>query len=541
MSVRASRPRHLLTTVGALTLIISLAPLPAAAVPEGWTPPARIPGTSGVFNHESATAPDGTDADVWVAQNASDEIVVRGRVRLPGTESWRKVDPYLTDAAQDIKLVGDRSGDFWVTWVRYNPNTGIPQVIVARINSERAAMTTPQTIFDGADYGHQLPLVAVSDRGTVFVAATAQPKVSSNPPRYRAEVGVKAPGAPWRTRFLSPADDFAVARSLAVSPAGHAVVAFRQGYETAASRIRAATRPAGSSTWMVNNVSAAGDGQTVKAAIGPEGTAAVTWNAPASGQDIVRLSYRDVTTDDPWTGTDLVTGPGLHQVEQPVVDEDGYITTFWWDGSIWARQVQDGVLFTPEKVSPDGIRSDVRDVVMGNQGLVGLLYQSYNGSIQNQGLRFRWVDHGAAYAEQVLTLSSDGEANTVQLGLDAADRANVVWAAGVSPVYELRSMGNPPGSPVVVTAPHFGEPVTRATMTGRARVGAKLTCGAGYAVEAKETWWRWYRNGDVIRGEVGRSYTTRKADRGKRVKCAFIGIGLDETLTTLRSRARLIR
>jgi hypothetical protein len=540
MPVHPRTVRLLVVGVG-LALAASLVPSPAAAVPDGWTSPERIPGTSGQFNHESAMAPDGTDADVWIVQTAPGELELRGRVRLPGTTSWQKVDPYVTDAIQDVKIAGDRSGDFWLTWVRYNPTTGIPQVLVARLLSGPAKMTEPQTVFDGADYGHQAPLVAVSDRGTVFVAATARPKEPSSPPRYRAEVAVKELGKPWRTRFLSPVDVFAVARALAVSPNGHAVVAFRQGYDTAEARVRAATRAAGSSAWTVNNLSVAGDGQSMKAAIGPDGTAAVTWNAPASGSEIVRLSYRDVTTDDPWTGADLVTGPGLHQVEQPVVDEDGYITAFWWDGGqIWARQVQDGVLLSTNAVSPGTSRSDVRDVVMGSQGLVGLLYQSYNGAVENQGLRFRWVDHGLAYEEQVLTTLVNGDANNVQLALDAADRANVVWAAGEFPVTELQSMGNPPVAPTVMTTPHFGEQVIAASLTGRERVGSKLTCSAGYVVEAKESWWRWYRDGDVIRGEVNRSYALRSADAGARVKCAFVAFGLGET-TVLDSPAVRVR
>jgi hypothetical protein len=198
------------------------------------------------------------------------------------------------------------------------------------------------------------------------------------------------------------------------------------------------------------------------------------------------------------------------------------------------------VLLSPNAVSPAGIRSDFRDVEMGNQSLAGLLYQSYNAVPQNQGLRFRWIDHGVAYDEQVLTLSSDGSANTVQLGLDASGRANVVWTAGDFPITELRSMGNPPAAPQVMTTPHFGEEVAAATLSGRARVGAKLTCSAGYLVEAKESWWRWYRNGDVIRGEIKRSYTTKAVDRGTRIKCAAVAIGLEET-TVLQSPAKRIR
>ncbi len=278
----------------------------------------------------------------------NEQVAIRGRVRSPGSAAWVKVQRFVTEAAQDIALAGDRKGDFSVSWVRYDPTTGVPQVLFSRLDSRSATLSKPQQPFTDKGYGHQSPQVAVTDGGTVFVSTTASPKVSTNPPTYRAEVGMKRPGEPWRTRFLSPADVHAVVRSLAVSPNGHAMVTFIQGYELAVSRVRAATRPAGAdSTWTVDNVSAPGDAQGAKAAIGPNGMAAIEWNAPSDGNAIVRLAFRNVTTGDPWVSTDLVTGPGFHSVETPVVDPDGYITGFWWNGQISRHAVQEESSSTP--------------------------------------------------------------------------------------------------------------------------------------------------------------------------------------------------
>ncbi|MCZ3386566.1 MAG: hypothetical protein LH630_06300, partial [Actinomycetia bacterium] len=165
-----------------------------------------------------------------------------------------------------------------------------------------------------------------------------------------------------------------------------------------------------------------------------------------------------------------------------------------------------------------------------------IVYQSYDGGT-NLGLRFRWVDHGFAYEENVLTMASDGTVINVQMGLDAADHVNVVWTAGDYPNTELRSMGNPHASPAVVSAPHFGEPVTAATLTGRARVGRVLTCEAGYVVEANDISWRWYRQGDRLSGVSGPKYRLKAADEGKRIKCAMVARGLNGS-TTLTSSAR---
>lgn len=538
MSVRSARRPLLLTAIGVLALVTAGPMLPAHGAPPGWTPPAPLPGTAGLNGQVSATAPDGTDAVLWIVSAPDDQVAIRGRVRGPGSEEWVKIEPYLADAAQDLAIAADRRGDFHLTWVRYNPNTGIPQVLVSRLDGDTAKLTAPEQPFDGAEYGHQTPRVAVTDSGTVFVATTASPKQSSSPPTYRAEVGIKRPGEPWRTRFLSPADTHATVRTLSVSPNGHALVAFVQGYGLAQMQVRAATRPAGTeSTWTVSDVSVPGDAQTARGAIGPDGMAAIGWNSPSTGNELVRLAFRDITTGDEWVSTDLFSG-AFAQVEDPVVDPEGYITGFWWDGRLWARQVQDGIMLDSNSVSPVGIRSDMRDVTMGNDGVAALLYQSYDSGPDNLGLRFRWVDHGVALEENVLTEAADGSANGVQLGLDAANHVNVVWTAGDSPGTALHSMGNPPDAPAVVSAPHFGEPVTAATMTGLARVGRVLTCNGGYVVEANELTWRWYRQGDRISGASERTYEVRPADAGKRIKCAMVARGLVGS-TTLTSSARL--
>lgn len=540
MPALSARRSSWLTAIVALALVGGVASLPAAAAPPGWTSPEQIPGTSGLSGQVSATAPDGTDAVLWIASAADDQVAIRGRVRAAGTEEWVTVQAYVTDVAQDLAVAADPDGDFWLTWVRYNPNTDVPQVLVSRLNSDTATLTPPQPPFDGQDYGHQTPRVAVADNGTVFVATVASPKVSSSPPTYRVEVGMKRPGEAWNTRFLSPADVHTGLRTLAVSPNGHAIVAFTQGYLLADMKVRAATRPKGAdSTWSVATISVPGDAQNVRAGIGQGGMAAVEWNAPSTGTSIVRLAYRDILSDDAWVKTDLISDGGYNPIETPVVDPDNNVTGLWWDGRIWARQLQGGVLQAANLVSPSDLRSDVRGVLMGSDGRAAMLYQQYDTGPVNLGLRFRWVDEGVPAEEQTLTLAGDGSLNSVQLGLDAADRANVVWTSGDYPDTELQSMGNPLPSPVAVSAPHFGEAVTAASLTGRARVGRVLTCAAGYVVEANDVGWRWYRQGERISGESGRSYQVRAADEGKRIKCAMVARGIDGS-TTLTSPARLV-
>jgi hypothetical protein len=169
-------------------------------------------------------------------------------------------------------------------------------------------------------------------------------------------------------------------------------------------------------------------------------------------------------------------------------------------------------------VTPAGIRSDWRDVEMTSDGRVALAYQSYDGAIVSQGLSLVLIDHGTPGSPLQLTSAADGSANTVDLGLDAADGANVLWTAGDYPATELVSTGNPPLVPSVITRPHFGTPVSTAVTTGKPRVGRTLTCRTGYLVEARQVRWRWFRDDSAIRGAREPRYQLREADRGSRVR-----------------------
>lgn len=78
---------------------------------------------------------------IWQSIAPEAKTTKRPSTERPG------VEPYVSDAAQDMAVAADRHGDFWVTWVRYNPNTGIPQVLLSRLDSDTARLTAPQQPF----------------------------------------------------------------------------------------------------------------------------------------------------------------------------------------------------------------------------------------------------------------------------------------------------------------------------------------------------------------------------------------------------------
>ncbi|WP_053226940.1 hypothetical protein [Solirubrobacter soli] len=76
-------------------------------------------------------------------------------------------------------------------------------------------------------------------------------------------------------------------------------------------------------------------------------------------------------------------------------------------------------------------------------------------------------------------------------------------------------------------------------LTGTARVGKRLTCSAGTWTGAPKLTYAWKRNGKSIEGQVKKTYTVRKADRGKKLTCAVTGANAGGTKTVTTRAVRI--
>lgn len=108
--------------------------------------------------------------------------------------------------------------------------------------------------------------------------------------------------------------------------------------------------------------------------------------------------------------------------------------------------------------------------------------------------------------------------------------ASIPWTADPAPTPSV----TPPAGYSTVGTP---------TITGTAKVGRKLKAVPGTWEPAPDTFsYKWYRNGTTIKGATAKTYTLKKADKGKRisVKVTAKGDGL-ETLSVMSAKTAKVK
>lgn len=525
----------LLTACLAALLLASglVAPTPASAAPADWTAPVRIPGTAGLVNPISSTAPNGTDLVVWASTGATPtENIVQAKVRLAGRSQWQTVGGGRLRGSflQGIVIAPTPSGDFWVAYQR-NVAGGGQQVSVAKLDSTSRRWSMRSEIFTDQDANfHAGPEIALGGKGTLVVSAYAAPKEPPpGDPVYRVAVGTRSSEGTWKNRFLSPIDKHAGGHQLAVNAAGDIAVSFIQGYDLPDLTVRAATKAPGKA-WRIRTLSDAGDSQRAQVAIGDDGTAAVVWSATSTSFNAIRLATRDVRRRlDPWVGRDIITGVSVGTDPYAVVNRQGAVTAFWRQSgggttAIWSRHLVGNTLGSPIQLTPLGEVAEFDAVHQRPDGKAVLLYQRFTPAIDSLGLQFRTLDNGVPGPVQVLTgdEAADGDANSESLGISAASQATVIYTRGTYPDTDFVWLSQAQGKPRVMTGPSSGVRVKRPTIKGRARVGEVVSCESGYWIEASHLTRLWFRGVRAISGEAKRHYRIVPADSGGELRCGIV-------------------
>ena len=544
MSFRAIVTAASITALAASTLTAAA----TAAQPPGWTPPTAIPGTAQRTAPWAATAPDGGDLVLWrVPGTTASDRSVKARLRPPGSTTWVRLPRPMVDKpyGSPAAIAPTRGGDFWVVF-RWYTKADFPEVYLSKLDTSARRWTKPKRVFRDPGLGHSEPGIAVTNDGTIYVAARAIPHTPTAPLTSRVEVATKERGSGWDTRFLSPADKQSFAMGVFANPRGQVAVPFIQGRTLAAKRVRVATKGSrGKSTWKVADVSTVGDAQRAYGAIGPDGTVAVAWNAPSTSADTVRLATFRIGAPGGWDVTDAVTGGGTNRAAAPVVAPDGSVTALWEtvnapNSLLYARELAGGTWGAATPFSTAGMQGTLESAQPRPDGTVAAVYHQFSAGPANEGLRFRVIDHGVPGSEAVLTDAGDGSANSVWLGVDAAAGNHLLWTRGDFPDTDFVTMGDPGGQPVAMTKAYVGLLASKATIVGKMRVGNRVSCGGLYWVQAKSVTYRWYRDGSPIRHQTGKRYLLKAADEGRMVSCRAKAEGLGGR-SVLDSSGRKVR
>ncbi len=497
--------------------------------PDSFSSVEAIPGTLGEFNHDSATAADGTDIVLWVAGGSGD-LELKSKVRGPGRTAWKRIPARVANRAniQEIDIAPIGAGDFQVAWVQYKG--GFPEVYTARVNSKKRTWSSPTKVFRHKDYKHGGPSVGVSGNGTVVISGYAQPKESTSPPTYRTVVAVREPGGKFKSAFLSGANTHSSGGLVAVSHRGHLLVSYIVGYNLAEMTVHAATRAPNASKWKKATLSVAGDAQKHFPAIGANGRAAVVWPADSQTSDVLRISTAQVGSGTPtWAGQVVApAGGGSKTSPMAAVAPDGDVTVVWQANTagqavLTSRQLTDDTFGAPVPLTESGSLATAGTFVMRPDGRAALLYGLYEPSpVEPLGLRHLTLHNGTPSPVVTLTDNTAGEHNQFRLGVDAASRGNVVWVRGWPPeTADLVWMGQGFARPDVMTSPWSGKAVDEASI--KKLTNHRLRCDSGFWVEASSRSFAWFRNGAKIPGATKQVYQWGAADQGMKLTCKVTG------------------
>lgn len=513
-----------------------------AAPPPTYTPVAAIPGTAGLFNHSSATAPDGTDVVVWIGSSPGGSQY-DAKVRRAGSQKWATVPPRVVNkpGIQDEVLTAVGSRDFAMAWVEYAD--GAPTVWHSTLDTRARSWSKPVRVFNHPDYDFAGPRIASTGDGTVVVGGYAAPKVPSFPPNYRSVVAVQKPNGSWKQSFLTPADQHSGVRSVSASPRGHLLVTSILGYNLAEMTVHAATRgPAKSDPWRTQTVSAIGDSQSVTGAIGRNGDAALFWSSPANGPTLLRMATAKVTAGPAaWTTREVSPPGGGTDGKQVVVAPDGDVTLAWISSTgLKSRHLSGGVLGGLQTLSPVDRLVGPGTMAMRPDGRVALLYGLYTaGPTTAAGLNLTTLNNGVPAPAVPLSDAAAGAHDLFRLGVDASSRGNVVYARGGPPSgTDLAWLGQNFVRPDVMTSATSGKSLRKAKMK-KVRAGV-LRCQSGLWVEARTIKHAWFRAGKKIKGAKKPKYRLVARDKGKKLSCKVTGKDDAGRSTSVKSRPRKV-
>lgn len=515
----------LATAVAAACLAV---PASASAAPDGWTEQRQIPGTSGIFNHASATSPTGADVVAWIA-GPSGDVRVEARLRAPGGNAWKRVPLRAQHrrSMQDLKLATTPDGDFWLAWEQYNG--GIAEVYAMHLDADRSRWSAVVRPFGrSARYGHALTDLAVSGRGTVLIGGYSQPRDGIG--NYRSTIAVRDPGRAWTSNHLSPASSQSGGVTVDAGAGGDLVAGWVADTDTLATMTvhSAVRKPGASAPWRTTALSEPGGGQQVEVSVGPSGRAAALWPTPANSPSGLQIATVMVPrTSDLW-GIQTVDAIGSPNAVEPraVVDVEGDVAILYRSASgtgipVVARELTGFALGPVDPLTPTTTNNSLDDADLRRNRQAAVVTHEVVGGGLSTGLRYRLLDNGVA--GPALELTDGGiEEDQVRLGHTATGRATVIWVRGSAGPRSLYTTGQLMIRPAVVRSVADPDPVTRAKVTGKPRAGKVVTCRTGLWVEAKDVTYRWTLGGDVVRGADRSTYRVSAGDRG-RLGCRAVG------------------
>ncbi|MEU6653960.1 hypothetical protein ABZ904_32130 [Streptomyces sp. NPDC046900] len=546
MALKIPRPRATVAACAAATAVALAmgAALPATAA--GYT------ASAGPFG--SAVGLTGTDGrqsliDVKVAGNGTAFALWRNKaagattwdiqaaVRPAGSDTWSAPHSLFAsnDAPAPAVLTVTADGHAEAAWRTGNYNDGSLAAVSAGWDPATGKWSDPITLTAYAGLDLSMPQMAAAADGTV-TAVWVQGDGGWN---YEAMTATLAPGATaWSAphRLGSFSNGFIEQFSLAVAPDGAATTVWDAWDRTSDSNVDSiVTRATPGGDWSSPVALPGADAKStdVQVSMSAKGATTVLWQSATNGVETLKSLSRPSPTGS-W-GAVQTAVPILQDNDDsgPLTAPNGDVTYVWagWAGSAGmpivqavTRSASTGTWSAPKTLSTGYVNWQV-DASIGADGTVQVVWPQTPGIDNGNDHYLEWAVRAEGTWTKATALNAtpvadvpDMDALTGEVAAGPDGRATVlgrtaVYAPGSSDRYTSQVWSR---SQTLLTKPQI---TSKATMSGTARTGSKLTCSAGWSGYNTTVAWSWLRDGKVISGATSKTHTLTSDDYTHKVSC----------------------
>ncbi|MFF3562333.1 hypothetical protein ACFYXS_20060 [Streptomyces sp. NPDC002574] len=550
MALNIRRSRAAVVALTAAMAVVSLGPaFPAVAAgytatAGPWSTPVALTGAGGRQSLiDVKVAGDGTAFALWRDQ-AADAATWELRVAVKPAESgtWTPAHTLLTDTGKNAEalLAVTADGHGVVTW-RTGDGTDVVAV-AATWDPAAGQWSDPATLATWHGLDMSTPRLAAAADGTL----TAVWDQGDGLRNYQLMASTRAPGAqawsapkPLGSVSTASVQDIA----LAVAPDGAATAGWEEYDQFTGERIiRTSTRPSANGTWsgaavLPGSGSPSGD---VQVTMDAKDSTTVMWGNGGDLKSTTRTSPTGSWSAPQIAVADIEDGDNSGPLTAPNGDIT-YVWTHWSAGAgtpivqAVTRTAGTRTWSAPKTLSTGYVEGQV-SASIGADGTVHVVWPQ-TPSINNGNDHYlQWAVRVNGTWSKAATLDStpvadvpDDDALTGEVAAGPDGRATVVWRKAT---YESsgRTSQMWAQSQTLLAKPQI---TAKAAVSGTARAGSRLTCSAAWSGYHATAAWSWLRDGKVVSGATGKTWTLTSADYQHKVACRItVGNGAGSVNST---------
>ncbi|MES4886491.1 hypothetical protein [Streptomyces sp. NPDC096012] len=546
MALKIPRPR---TAVAACAVATAVALAVSAAVPAAaggyaasagpFGPAVALTGTGGQQSLiDVKVAGDGTAFALWRDKAAGATTWdIQAAVRPAGSGTWSA--PHLLFASDNATapavLTVTADGHAQAAWTTGSYNDGSLAAVSAGWDPATGRWSEPITLTTYAGLDLSMPQLAAAADGTV-TAVWVQGDGYWN---YEAMTATLAPGATaWSAahRLGSFSDGYIEQFSLAVAPDGAATTVWDAWDRSSDSNVDSiVTRAAAGGDWSSPAALPGTDAKSsdVQVSMAANGATTVLWQSATNGIETLKSRSRPSPTGT-W-GAVQTAVPVLQDNDDsgPLTAPNGDVTYVWagWTGSAGmpivqavTRSASTGTWSAPKTLSTGYVDWQV-DASIGADGTVQVVWPQTPGIDNGDDHYLEWAVRTGGTWSKATALDAtpvadvpDMDALTAEVAAGPDGRATVLgrtarYAPGTPDRYTSQVWSR---SQTLLTKPDI---TRKATLTGTARTGSRLTCSAAWSGYNATAAWSWSRDGKTISGATGTTRTLTSDDYTHKVAC----------------------